>query len=674
MKTIRILFILPLLLILLACKPGKQEVAINSPNLRLQLIFKLEDGNPSYRLLLNGKPVLLESELGFKLKDIPSFNSGFSLLDKKIKTSNSKWEQPWGEVKTIQSNYCELTIFLQETAGTQRKMNVIFRLFNDGLGFHYEFPEQENLNEFQIADELTKFSLPANDTVWWIPAYKRERYEYLYRKTLISDMDTAHTPLTIKTTDGLYMSFHEAALYDFPSYTVYSPDTGILALDLVPWKNGIKAYVKTPFATPWRTVQVAENPGDLITSYLILNLNDSCKIEDVSWIKPAKYIGIWWGMHIGKYTWESGPKHGATTRNTMKYIDFAAKYGFDGVLVEGWNLGWDGDWIANGEIFNFTKAYPDFNLPKIAGYAKEKGIGLIGHHETSAHIANYEAQMEDAYKLYDDLGIHYIKTGYVGGKLFNGEWHHGQYAVRHYQKTVELAAKHHIMLDIHEPIKDCGLRRTWPNLMTREGARGAEWDAWGPDGGNPPNHVPTLVFTRLLAGPMDYTPGIFDIEIPSKPNNRVNTTLAKQLAYYVVIYSPLQMAADLPENYEGNPAFQFIVDVPCDWEETAVLNASIGEYITIIRKDRGSDDWYLGSITNELSRNFSIKLSFLERNKEYKAQIYADGDSADWKTNPLPVNIFDRMVTHKDTLQIHLAPGGGQAVRFTPIEITKEDK
>jgi alpha-glucosidase len=674
MKAFRVLIILPVFLLFLLCKPAKEEIAMSSPNLKLQLIFKLDNGNPSYRLYLNGQPVLTDSRLGFKIKDIPSFNSGFSILDKKIKTINGKWEQPWGEVKTIENNYCELTVYLQEVTGDMRKMNIVFRLFNDGLGFRYEFPEQDNLKEFQITEELTRYSLPDNDTAWWIPAYKKERYEYLYRKTPLTEVDTAHTPFTVKTNKGLYLSFHEAALYDFPSYTLYSPDTGVLALDLVPWRNGVKAYVSTPFNTPWRTVQVAEKPGDLITNYIILNLNDSCKIDNLEWIKPAKYIGIWWGMHINKYTWGYGPKHGATNRNTTKYIDFAAKYGFDGVLVEGWNLGWDGNWIANGEIFSFTKSYPDFNLAKLAKYANENGVSLIGHHETSAHTANYEAQMEDAYKLYEDLGIHYIKTGYVGGKLFNGEWHHGQFGVRHYQKSVELAAKHHIMLDIHEPIKDCGIRRTWPNLMTREGARGTEWDAWGPDGGNPPNHVPTLVFTRLLAGPMDYTPGIFDIEIPSKPNNRVNTTLAKQLAFYVVIYSPLQMAADLPENYEGNPAFQFIVDVPCDWEETRVLNAAIGEYVTIIRKDRNSEDWYLGSITDDLARDFSFRLNFLDRNLQYKAQIYADGDSANWKTNPLPVNITERMVTNKDSLQIHLVPGGGQAVRFTPISDPLENE
>ncbi len=669
----RTFFILLLVPVLFACKQEWNELAINSPDFKLQLIFRLESGKPVYTLTLNGKPVLLESSLGFILDNHAPFDSNFILIDKKISSFSETWEQPWGEVKSIENKYQELKLFLQEKEGSERKMNIIFRLYNGGMGFRYEFPEQEFLDQIQIIEEKTRFVLPAGDSAWWIPAYKPERYEYLYRKTSVSGIDTAHTPLAIETRDGLFLSFHEAALYDFPSYTLYPVDTNILAIDLVPWKNGVKAYIETPFLTPWRTLQVAEKPGDLVTNYLILNLNDTCKIADISWIKPAKYMGIWWGMHIGKYTWGSGRKHGATTRNTMKYIDFAAENGFNGVLVEGWNRGWDGDWIANGAIFNFTKPYRDFDLPKIAAYAEEKGVGLIGHHETSAHIDNYESQMEAAYQLYEELGVHYVKTGYVGKKLFNGEWHHGQYGVRHYQKSVELAAKYHIMLDVHEPIKDCGLRRTWPNLMTREGARGIEWDAWGTDGGNPPNHIPTLVFTRLLAGPMDYTPGIFDIEIPSKPNNRVNTTLAKQLAFYVIIYSPLQMAADLPENYEGNPAFQFIKDVPCDWEETRVLNGAIGHYVTIVRKDRNSGDWYLGSITDEAPRNFEFVLNFLEKGVSYLAGIYADGEEANWETNPLPVAISSRTVTSKDTLFVNLAPGGGQAVRFSPVTIEPEE-
>lgn len=669
----RLITLLIVFFLIFSCTQEWDETALSSPDLRLQLIFQLNDGKPAYHLMYNGKPVLLESQMGFRVNNLPALDSNFILLDKKIRSEEETWEQPWGEARWIKNKYRELKLFLQEADGSQRKMNIIFRLYNDGFAFRYEFPVQEFFDEFQITEEKTKFVFPANDSCWWIPAYQNERYEYLYKKMPLSDIDTAHTPLVIETANDLILCLHEAALYDFPSYTLYSPDTNVLAIDLVPWKNGIKAYTETPFSTPWRTLQIANKPKDLITNYLILNLNDTSKIKDMSWIKPDKYVGIWWSIHIGKETWGSGPRHGATTANTKRYIDFASRNGFSGVLVEGWNLGWDGDWIANGEIFNFTKPYPDYDLEYLARYAKEKGVSLIGHNETSGNTKNYESQIEEAYKLYEDLGIHYLKTGYVGNKLFNGEWHHGQFGVRHYQKTVELAAKHHIMLDIHEPIKDCGLRRTWPNLMSREGARGMEWNAWSTDGGNPPSHIPTLVFTRFLAGPMDYTPGIFDVYIPSKPNNRVNTTLAKQLAYYVVIYSPLQMAADLPENYEGNPAFQFIVDVPCDWEETIALNGEIGKYVTIARKDRDSDDWYLGCITNESPRSFAFKLDFLDSDFEYKTQIYADGEKAGWKTNPLDIIIKDTILTHTDSLHIELAPGGGQAIRFSPIQFEVEE-
>jgi alpha-glucosidase len=635
--------------------------------MKLQLIFTLVDGKPEFRLNKNGHPIFLKSSLGYLLNDLPDLDSNFTLTGKTIQSVNEEWDQLWGETKSIRNQYSELKLFLQEQDGSQRKMNIIFRLYNDGFAFRYEFPEQEFFEQFQISEEITRFVLPENDSAWWIKAYQPERYEYLYRKTRLSDVDTAHTPLTVKTRSGLYLVFHEAALYDFPSYTLYTPDTNVLAVDLVPWKNGIKAYLETPFLTPWRTVQIAEQPADLITNYLILNLNDTCKIEDPSWIKPAKYVGIWWGMHLEKQTWASGSKHGATTANTKKLIDFASENGFSGVLAEGWNVGWDGNWIENGEIFSFTQAYPDFNLEEVSRYAAGKDVSLIGHHETSANTANYENQMEEAYRLYEDLGVKYIKTGYVGHKLANGEWHHGQFGVQHYQKTVELAAKHHIMLNIHEPIKDSGIRRTWPNLMSREGQRGMEYNAWAADGGNPPNHVPMLVFTRFLSGPMDYTPGIFDILLPSRPNNRVNTTLAKQLAYYVVIYSPLQMAADLPENYEGNPAFRFIQDVPCDWEKTEALNGAIGEFVTIARKDMNSGDWYLGSITNEMPRKFAFKLGFLEKGVTYKTSIYADGPDADWLTNPFPIAISDTMLTSSDSIHVNLAPGGGQAIRFHAV-------
>jgi alpha-glucosidase len=652
------------ILFISSCNRESKDISLSSPDYKLQLIFSLKSGVPYYSLIKNSKHILNSSRLGYKLKDLIALDSDFIIVNKTFSHFDEKWEQPWGEVKTIRNNYSELKVFLQQRSDDRRKMNIIFRLYNDGLGFRYEFPEQENLKDFQITEEETQFSLTENDTAWWIPAYKKERYEYLFRKSKVSEIDTVHTPFTIKTNNGFYLSLHEANITDFPSTTLYCKDTTIIQCDLVPWKNGIKAYVTTPFLTPWRTIQIAEKPGDLVTNYLILNLNEPSKITDTSWIKPGKYVGIWWGMHIGKYTWASGPKHGATTKNTMRYIDFASKYGFSGVLVEGWNIGWDGDWIANGSIFNFTEAYPDYDLKKLAEYARSKNVNLIGHNETSAHIENYENQIDNAYKLYASLGIHYLKTGYVGGILYNGEWHHGQYGVRHYQKTVELAAKNHIMLDIHEPIKDSGIRRTWPNLMTREGARGMEWNAWGPDGGNPPNHEPTLVFTRLLAGPMDFTPGIFDLLLPTKPNNRVNTTLAKQLALYVVIYSPLQMAADLPENYEGKPEFKFIIDVPCDWEDTKVINGEIGEYVTIARKDRNSADWYLGSITNEKPREFKIALDFLDPKTEYITRIYTDGKDADWNTNPFPVDITENTFTNKDSLLIRLASGGGEAVQF----------
>ncbi|MBN1952222.1 MAG: glycoside hydrolase family 97 protein [Bacteroidales bacterium] len=666
MKHAKTAILLVLVFLLAGCSALSDEMALDSPGFKMQLIFKLKEGRPYYALNKNGEPIILDSELGMELLEMPNLDANFIVLDRSVESFNETWEQAWGEARYIENRYTELKVFLQEAEGLKRKMNIIFRVYDDGLGIRYEFPKQNNLKEFRITREKTQFSLIRNDSAWWIPAYMPERYEYLYRKTLISEMDTAHTPMTLKTGNGHYLCFHEAALYDYPSYTIYCQDTSTLALDLVPWKDSeVKAFMETPCLTPWRSVMIADQPGDLVTNYLTLNLSDTCQLTDVSWIKPAKYVGIWWGMHIDENTWGSGPIHGATTRNTMKYIDFAAENGFGGVLVEGWNIGWDGNWIQNGEIFSFTKSYADFDLPFLAKYAWEKGVSLIGHHETSGNIENYEKQMEDAYKLYENLGVKYIKTGYVGTSFSNGEWHHGQYGVRHYQRSVELAAKHQLMLDVHEPIKDCGLRRTWPNLMTREGARGMEYNAWSPDGGNPPSHVPTLVFTRLLAGPMDYTPGIFDLQIENKPDNRVNTTLAKQLAYYVVIYSPLQMAADLPEHYRGNPAFQFIRDVPCDWEETRVLNAEIGKYVTIARKDRNSLNWYLGSITNGASRTFDIPLDFLDEDVIYDAVIYADGPDADWKTKPEAIAIQTKKgLSSEDILKVKLAAGGGQAIAF----------
>jgi alpha-glucosidase len=452
-------------------------------------------------------------------------------------------------------------------------------------------------------------------------------------------------------------------------------DSRLVKVALAAWQNGDKVRGHTPFVTPWRTIQLADRAADLSPSVLGLNLNPPNVLGDVSWVKPMKYVGIWWGMHINTMTWSSGPKHGATTENTKRYIDFAAANGFGGVLVEGWNTGWDGDWIKNANAFSFTQAYPDYDLPGLAKYAESKGVKIIVHNETSGGIVNYERQMEAAYGLYHSLGLDAIKSGYVTDTTPEGNSHYSQFMVRHYRKSVETAAKYRIMMDIHEPIHDTGERRTYPNMMSREGARGQEYNAWGGEGGNPPEHETNLYFTRMLAGPMDFTPGIFDLLIDrgtGRPRrveeSRPRTTLAKQLALYVVIYSPLQMAADLPENYEGKPAFQFIRDVAVDWETSKTIDGAIGDYVIVARKAKNSNDWFLGAITDESGRTFNVPLNFLSPGRKYTAEIYADGPGANWATNPLPVTISKRTVDSATNLSVVLAPGGGQAIRFTPAK------
>ncbi len=652
-----------------ACKNGTNQLSIESPGKILKLRFEVKEGVPFYEVDRNSKAVIKPSKLGFVLKDLPALNGNFIVKNRKISSFDETWEQPWGEQREIRNNYTELLVELEQNDELHRKLNIIFRVFDDGVGFRYEFPEQENLKDFVIIDEETEFALTDNQDAWWIPALMPERYEYLYKKTPVSEMDTVHTPLTIETKDSLFLSIHEAALTEFASMTLMPAGDNKLKSYLVPWADGAKVYTKAPSKTPWRTIQIAENPGDLITSYLILNLNEPNKLGDVSYIKPGKYVGIWWGMHINTYTWASGMKHGATNENVKRYIDFAAKYGFGGVLVEGWNESWDGDWVKNGSIFNFTKPYPDFDIKMLTDYAASKGVKIIGHHETGADIDNYDKQIDSAYKFYKHYGIDIIKSGYVGHKLNKKEYHHGQFGVNFYHKALTKAAENKIVLVAHEPIKATGKRRTYPNMASREGARGQEYNAWSQDGGNPPSHTVILPFTRLLAGPMDFTPGVFDIMIKPQPNNRVSTTIAKQLALYLTIYSPYQMACDLPENYEANlPAFQFIRDVVTDWETTSVLNAEIGEYYTVARKARNSDEWFLGSITNEKAREFEVDLSFLDEGKKYKAQIYADAADADWETNPTAIEISDQEVDSATKLKIELAKGGGQAIRFVPVE------
>jgi len=522
------------------------------------------------------------------------------------------------------------------------------------------------------------FALADNASAWWIASNRPrlDRSEQLYSEGPVSTLDSVQTPLTMKMSNGTYVVLHEANLVDYPRMFLAGPrmESRTLKAALAPWADGVKVRGRTPLVTPWRTLQIADRIEDLQPQTLTLNLNPPSRLSNADWIQPQKYVGIWWGMHLNTMTWSSGPKHGATTANTRKYIDFAAANGFKGVLVEGWNVGWDGDWIKNQNAFTFTKAYPDYDLPGLAAYAKSKGVGLIAHNETSGGIENYERQLEDAYKLYQSLGIHAIKTGYVADTVGGGQSHYGQYAVRHHRKVIETAAKYGIMVDAHEPIHDTGERRTWPNMMSREGARGQEYNAWGAEGGNPPEHESILFFTRLLAGPMDFTPGIFDLLLKSTgegartpEQSRPRTTLAKQLALYVVLYSPLQMAADLPENYANQPAFQFIRDVAVDWDTTRVIQGAIGDYVLVARRQRGAPTWFVGAITDEVARTFTVPLDFLTPGKRYEAEIYADGPGANWRSNPLPVTISRRGVTSATRLTVALAAGGGEAIRIRQV-------
>jgi alpha-glucosidase len=654
-------------------RPVPPKLGVASPNGDIAVQITTDyDGRPSYAVSRKGKPVIAPSRLGFLFLDAPKFERNFVIAGHKTGTFDQTWEQPWGERRSIRNHYNELRVTLTEKNALKRSFDVVFRMYDDGLGFRYEFPDQAALKQVKIGEELTEFNIVEAATAWWIPAGEWNREEYLYHRTPLQEVGDAQTPLTLRTDSGLHVSIHEAALVDYAGMNLTRIEGRKLRADLTPGIGDGKVVRSAPFDTPWRTLQLSDDAGGLVTSSLILNLNEPNKLGDVSWITPMKYVGVWWEMHLDKKTWASGPKHGATNENVMRHIDFAAKHGFGGVLVEGWNVGWDGDWFGNGEEFSFTQAYPDFDIEQLAAYAKSKNVRLIGHHETSGHAAHYESQMEAGFDLYRRLGINAVKTGYVAdagqakvigsdGKLHYA-WHEGQDMARHHLKVVTEAAERRIAVNPHEPIKDTGLRRTYPNWISREGARGMEFSAWG-EPGNPPEHEANLVFTRLLAGPMDYTPGIFGMK--TRAPDGVATTWAKQLALYVVIYSPLQMAADLLDNYENNPApFQFIKDVPVDWEDTRVLNGEVGDFVTIARKDRHSDNWYLGAVSDEEGRELSAPLSFLDPGRSYTAQIYRDGPKADWKKAPEDIVIEERNVTRTDTLTLRLAPGGGQAIRF----------
>ncbi|KAF1720739.1 glycoside hydrolase family 97 protein [Pseudoxanthomonas wuyuanensis] len=653
--------------------PAPAVFSIASPDGRLTASITTDhEGRPSYRVDRNGAPVISSSRLGLILLDAPKFERNLAVSNPRTRSFDQRWEQPWGERRYIRNHYNELRVTLTERTRPFRSFDVVFRVYDDGLGFRYEFPDQAALKQLRIAEELTEFDIAGDATAWWIPAGEWNREEYLYNRTPLQEVGDAQTPITLRRQDGLHVTIHEAALVDYSGMNLTRVEAHRLKANLTPGIGDGKVVRNAPFHTPWRTLQISDNAAGLAMSSLILNLNEPNALGDVSWVKPMKYVGVWWEMHLDKKSWASGAKHGATNENVRRHIDFAAAHGFGGVLVEGWNVGWDGDWFGNGEDFSFTESYPDFDLDALTAYANAKGVQLIGHHETSGHAAHYESQLDAAFNLYQRVGIRAVKTGYVAdagqakvigsdGKLHYA-WHEGQDMARHHLKVVTEAAKRHISVNPHEPVKDSGLRRTYPNWITREGARGMEFSAWG-NPGNPPEHETNLVFTRLLAGPMDYTPGIFGTR--TRPGSQVATTWAKQLALYVVIYSPLQMAADLLDNYEANPApFQFIKDVPVDWDQTVVLNGEVGDYVTIARKDRHSDNWYLGAVSDDQARSLPVALSFLQAGRRYTAQIYRDGERADWKTTPEDIVIEEREVSSSDTLTLRLAAGGGQAIRF----------
>ncbi len=633
----------------------------------MSLDFETINGQIFYSLKCDTQQIIYRSKLGYQFKNMAPIENDLKISHIGRNSVNETWEQVWGAKRLIENRYEELIINLEEQSGEKRKLNLYFRLFDDGLGFRYQIPEQKNIDTIIITAENTQFHLANVKTTWWIPAYKEVYYESLYRHTTLEKIDTVCTPVTLEFENGKFLAIHEANLAHYAAMNLYYSGNNTLTTDLTPWSTGEKVFTHAGMYSPWRTITIGDKPGDLITSYIELNLNEPNKLKDVSWIKPGKYIGIWWAIHMEKYTWAQGPKHGATTKNTKAYMDFAAKHGFSGVLVEGWNNGWDFDWVHEGNRIKFTEAYPDFDLEAITKYGAARNVKLIGHHETGGAVKNYESQMDEAFKLYQNAGVNCVKTGYVNPKLEGKEFHSSQFGVEHYRKVIETAARYKIVIDNHEPVMPTGLQRTYPNLMTQEGVRGQEYDAWSKDGGNPPEHTTIIPFTRGLAGPMDFTFGTFNFTNKVNPGTRVQTTIAKQLALYVVIYSPLQMASDLPENYENNKAFQFIEDVPTDWTDTRVLDAVIGDYVCIARKDRNSDDWFLGSITDENARKIEIKLDFLDPDKTYIAQIYQDSPDADWKTNPTGFKYIEQKVDKENILILDMKAGGGQAIRFIPL-------
>ena len=694
-----------------------------SPDHNIAVNFEVRDGIPVYNVEYNGRPVIKDSRLGLELAlvkansdfnnfdnkqsvDQNSLQDGFSLLSARYASFDETWEPVWGEEKSIRNHYNEMTVTLHQEA-LQRYIMVRFRVYDDGVGLRYEFPQQPNLTYFVIKEEHTQFAMPGDLTAWWI-AGDYDTQEYEYTRSRLSEIrglfgskitpnasqeqfsnTGVQTALQLKTDDGIYINLHEAALVDYPCMHLNLDDKNMVFESwLTPDVQGNKGYMQTPCHTPWRTIMIVDDARKVLASRLILNLNDPCKIEDTSWIKPVKYMGVWWELITGKSTWnytdqlpsvklgetdyskmQPNGKHGASNENVKRYIDFAAANGFDQLLIEGWNEGWE-DWFGNSKdyVFDFVTPYPDFDIKMLNEYAHSKGMRLMMHHETSSSVRNYERHLEAAYQLMNKYGYNSVKSGYVGNIIPRGEHHYGQWMVNHYQYCVELAAKHHIMVNAHEAVRPTGLCRTWPNLIGNESALGTEYQSFA---GTQPGHTAILPFTRLQGGPMDYTPGIFEMDLEKfAPDNhsKVLSTLCGQLALYVTLYSPLQMAADLPENYARfMDAFQFIKDVAVDWDRSVYLEAEPMEYVTIARKAKGRDDWFVGSVTGMSAHDSAIKLDFLDAGRKYEAIIYADGKNADYKTNPQAYTITKKTVTSKTTLKLHSAAGGGFAISIKPL-------
>ena len=679
---------------------------VQSPSKNITLDFSISaEGKPTYSISYKNKTIVKESTLAIELKGMESLEKGFTILKVTPQSVKEEWNPVLGEQTTILNEYNQMTYELAQKV-TNRKLNIIFKVYNEGVAFRYEFPKQSNLDYFIISDEKTQFNLLGNHKTFWLPG-DFDSQEYPYMETKLSEVNTDNidrnngiglksiagkyviqSPLMMKSTEGIYINIFEAAVVNYPvMHLDLIPNEYQLTSHLVPNAIGDKAYLHAPCVSPWRTIMISDDARDIVSSKMILNLNEPCKIDDTSFIKPMKFVGVWWEMHVGRSTWDYAGsqnaqnaadgklkptgKHGATTENTKKYIDFAAKNGFDGVLVEGWNVGWE-DWFGNWKenVFDFTTPYPDFNIKEVTDYAKSKGVKMIMHNETSGSVANYERHLDRAFNLMKEYGYPAVKTGYVGRIIPRGEFHDGQTMVNHYNFVAQRAAENKLMVDSHESSRPTGYSRTYPNYIAAEAARGNEFNGWSV--GNPPMHETILPFTRLLGGPMDYTPGIFEIKMSyydPKKTEQVHTTLAKQLALYITMYSPLQMAADLPENYERYPdAFQFIKDVAVDWQESKYLQAEPGDYLTIARKEKHGERWFLGAITDENARQTEIKLDFLSPNQNYEATVYQDGNDADWKNNPKSYSIKTARVTAKSKIKLNLAKGGGTAISFKPIK------